>query len=89
MTIFSAGSNSLILNDLYALQQFIFESGIGFGRFYFKIEEGSFQRPSYYIKIINSTLNSRVRSYRSITSQVMVQYFTEDFYEAQKASFIF
>lgn len=83
MTIFSASPNSLVLGDLYALQQLIFESGIGFGRFYFKLEEGSFQRPSYYIKIISSTLNSQIKSYRQITSQIMVQYFTEDFYEAQ------
>lgn len=86
MSIFTASSNSVVLGDLYSLQQLIYESGIGFGRFYFKLEEGSFQRPSYYIKVIESNLGSRHRSFRQITSQIMVQYFTEDYYEAQVVS---
>jgi len=86
MSIFTASADSDVLGDLYSLQQHIYESKIGFGRFYFKLEEGSFQRPSYYIKVIESTLNSRHRSFRQITSQIMVQYFTEDYYEAQVVS---
>lgn len=82
-SIFTASPMSAVLGDLYSLQQFIYESTIGAPRFYFKLEEGSFQRPCFYIKIIETTLNPRVKEFRGITSQIMVQYFTEDFYDAQ------
>jgi hypothetical protein len=81
--IFTSAVSSLVLGDLYALQQFIYESGIGTPRFYFKLEEGSFQRPSFYIKIIETSMVPRVKEFRGITSQIMVQYFTEDYYDAQ------
>lgn len=80
--IFTASPMSAVLGDLYSLQQFIYESTIGAPRFYFKLEEGSFQRPCFYIKLIETNLNPRVKEFRGITSQVMVQYFTEDFYDA-------
>lgn len=81
--IFTSSVNSLVLGDLYSLQQFIYEAKVGPPRFYFKLEEGSFQRPSFYVKIIESNLNPRVKEFRGITSQIMVQYFTEDYYDAQ------
>lgn len=82
-SIFSTAGSSAVLSDLYGIQQMIYESRIGADRFYFKLEEGSFQRPAFFIKLIESTLNPRIKEFRGITSQVMVQYFTEDFYDAQ------
>lgn len=82
-SIFTSSPMSAVLGDLYSLQQFVYESTIGAPRFYFKLEEGSFQRPCFYIKLIETSLNPRVKEFRGITSQVMIQYFTEDFYDAQ------
>lgn len=82
-SIFTSSPHSLVLGDLYALQQFIYESGIGEPRFYLKLEEGSFQRPSFFLKLVETSIEPRVKEFRGIMSQVMVQYFTEDFYDAQ------
>ncbi len=83
MSIYGASINSLILGDLYALQQHLYESGVGSGRFYFKLEEGSFQRPSIFIKLVGSNVTPYHMSFREIKSEIMVQYFTEDYYDAQ------
>lgn len=79
----TSAMSSLLLGDLYSLKEFIYESRIGAPRFYLKLEEGSFERPSFFIKLVDTTLVPRIKEYRSISSQVMVQYFTEDFYDAQ------
>ena len=81
--IFTSSASSAVLGDLYSLQQFIYSNRVGAPRFYFKLEEGSFQRPAVYIKLIESNLIPRVKEFRGIQSQVMVQYFTEDYYDAQ------
>jgi len=83
MSIFASSINSLVLGDLYSLQQEIYENRIGSDRFYFKLEEGSFQRPSFFIKLVDSSLAPFHKSFRKVESQVMVQYFTEDYYDAQ------
>jgi hypothetical protein len=80
--IYTSSASSAVLGDLYALQQLIYESRIGSSRFYLKLEEGSFQRPCFYIKLIESSMVPRVKEFRGISSQVMVQYFTDDFYDA-------
>ena len=79
----TSAMSSLVLGDLYSLKEFLYESGIGTPRFYLKLEEGSFARPSFFIKLVESNVTPRVKEFRSITSQVMVQYFTEDYYDAQ------
>jgi len=81
--LFTSAIGSLVLGDLYSLQQFIYASKIGSDRTYLKLEEGSFQRPAFYIKLVETNMVPRVKEFRGITSQVMVQYFTEDFYDAQ------
>jgi len=85
-SIFTASASSPVLGDLYALQQFIYQSGIGAPLFYFTLEEGSFVRPSFYIKVVESSLASRITEFRGITSQIMVQYFADDFYDAHVVS---
>lgn len=74
------------MGDLYALQQHLYENRVGSDRFYFKLEEGSFQRPCFFLKIVDSSLAPYHRSYRRVVSQVMVQYLTEDYYDAQEVN---
>jgi len=81
--MFASSINSVVLGDLFALQQHIYENRIGSDRFYFKLEEGSFQRPAFFIKVVDSALAPYHRSYRRVVSQVMVQYLTDDYYDAQ------
>jgi len=83
MSMFGSAINSIVLGDLYSLQQYLYENRIGSDRFYFKLEEGAFQRPSFFITVIDSALTPFHRSFRQVDSQVMVQYLTEDFYDAQ------
>ena len=83
MGVIAASAKSVILGDLYALQQFIYESKVGADRFYFKLEEGSFLRPAYYIKLVSSDVSPHHAGFRAINSQLMVQYFAEDYYDAQ------
>lgn len=86
MSFITASANSVILGDLYALQQFIYESKIGAERFYFKLEEGSFQRPAYFIKQVASNVTPRTSKFRFIDSQIMVQYFADDYYDAHSVA---
>jgi len=83
MSLFGSAINSVVLGDLYSLQQHLYESRVGSDRFYFKLEEGSFQRPCFFIKVIDSALAPYHRSFRQVESQVMVQYLSEDYYDAQ------
>jgi len=85
-SIFTSSASDAVLGDLYSLQQFIYESGIGANRFYFMLEEGSFQRPCFYIKIVESSMFSRGKENKGMTSEMMVQYFSEDFFDAQVTS---
>ena len=81
-SLLDAAAEAVIVSDLWSLKELIFRSGIGASLFYFKLEEGSFIRPSYFIKVVNVTVIPRHAGYRELQEAIMVQYFTEDYYDA-------
>ena len=57
------------------------DNNVGPKRFYLKLEEGSFQRPAFYISIIGSVIVPNHRNFRWVEAQVDIQYFGADFYD--------
>lgn len=77
-----AGAESEELADLYAVKQFLFYSGIGPQTYFLETVEGAFVRPSFMIKIVNMDLTP-YNSYMDImVYQMMIQFFTADYFEA-------
>lgn len=78
----AAAAKSDLVANLYSLKQHLFESGIDDKVFYLGREEGSFTRPSFFLRI-NSMPVDPYNGYMSWqVLQVQVQYFSEDMLDA-------
>lgn len=76
------GRTSEELADLYAVKQYLYKSGIGPQTYYLERVEGAFIRPSFFIKIVNMNLQPYNGYMNIMVYQMMIQFFTNDYFEA-------
>jgi|SRR5688572_3789160 len=80
------GGKSEVMSDLYALKQMLFESEIMPKKYYLERIEGAFERPSFLIKIVGWNVIPRNDAYSKLREEVMIQYFSEDYFDAKNVS---
>lgn len=77
------GAKSELMSDLYALKQMLFESEIEPKKYYLERIEGAFERPSFLIKIVSWNVIPRNDRFNRLREEVLIQYFSEDYFDAK------